>query len=174
MRRPVTWFVLALAVASPETARADAFKELELVRPGRPTPAADFTVPDLTGQPLRLGDFKGAVVFLNFWATWCPPCKEEMPSMERLYRRYKNKGFTILAVSIDSGSAAPVAAFAKKFGLTFPIGLDPKLAVANQYAVRGLPATFLIDRKGTIAAVAIGPRDWDGKAAHAAIETLLK
>ena len=94
--------------------------------------------------------------------------------MEQLYRRYKDKGLTIRAVSIDSGGPAPVAAFVKKFGLTFPIGLDSKLSVANQYAIRGLPATFLIDRKGTIAAVAIGPRDWDGKTAHAVIETLLK
>jgi peroxiredoxin len=174
MRR-VKWLLLALLVALPDTAaRADAFKDLELIRPSRPMAASDFTVPGLTGSPLRLGHFKGKVVFLNFWATWCPPCKEEMPSMERLYRRYKDKGFTILAVSIDAGDRAPVAAFVKKFGLTFPIGLDPKLGVANQYAVRGLPATFLVDREGMVAAVAIGPRDWDGKAAHAVIETLLK
>lgn len=94
--------------------------------------------------------------------------------MERLYRRYKDKGFTILALSIDRGDAEPVAAFAKRFGLTFPIGLDSKLTVANQYLVRGLPATFLIDRRGAVTAVAIGPRDWDGKAAHAAIESLLR
>lgn len=172
--RHVKWLLLALAVVLPEAARADAFKDLELIRPSRPTAAVDFTVASLTKSPLRLSDFKGKVVFLNFWATWCPPCKEEMPSMERLYRRYKDKGFTILAVSIDSGGPAPVAAFVKMFGLTFPIALDPKLSVANQYAVRGLPSTFLIDRKGTVAAVAIGPRDWDNKAARAAIETLLK
>jgi peroxiredoxin len=172
--RHVKWLLLALAVALPEAAGADAFKELELIRPSRALAAADFTVPGLTGQSLRLSEFKGKVVLLNFWATWCPPCKEEMPSMERLYRRDKDKGFTILAVSIDGGGPAPVAAFVKKLSLTFPIGLDPKLDVANQYAVRGLPATFLIDRRGSVAAVAIGPRDWDGKAAHAAIEALLK
>lgn len=94
--------------------------------------------------------------------------------MERLYRRHKAKGFTILALSIDSGGAAPVGAFVKKLGLTFPIGLDSKMTVANEYAVRGLPATFLIDGRGMIAAIAIGPRDWDGKAAHAVIEALLR
>jgi peroxiredoxin len=172
--RHMAWLLLALVVALPQAARGDAFKELDLLRPGRPMIAADFTVAGLTGPPLRLSDFKGKVVFLNFWATWCPPCKEEMPSMERLYRRYKDKEFTILALSIDSGGAAPVGAFVKKLGLTFPIGLDTKTTVANQYTVRGLPATFLIDRKGTIAAVAIGPRDWDSKAAHAAIESLLR
>lgn len=94
--------------------------------------------------------------------------------MERLYRRYKDNSFTILALSIDSGDAGRVAGFVKKLGLTFPIGLDRKQDVANQYSVRGLPATFLIDRKGTIAAVAIGARDWDGKSAHAVIESLLR
>ncbi|MBI4636671.1 MAG: TlpA family protein disulfide reductase [Candidatus Rokubacteria bacterium] len=172
--RHVKWLVLALAIALPEVARADAFRELELIRPSRATAATDFTVPGLTGQTLRLSDFKGKVVLLNFWATWCPPCKEEMPSMERLYRRYKDKGFTILAVSIDSGSAAPVAAFVKKFGLTFPIGLDPEFAVANLYTVRALPSTFLIDRSGALTALAMGPRDFDSRAAHAVVEALLK
>jgi peroxiredoxin len=172
--RHAKWFLIALVVALPEAARADAFKDLELFRPGRATVAGDFTVPGLTGQLLRLSDFRGRVVFLNFWATWCPPCKEEMPSMERLYRRYKDNSFTILALSIDSGDAGRVAGFVKKLGLTFPIGLDRKQDVANQYSVRGLPATFLIDRKGTIAAVAIGARDWDGKSAHAVIESLLR
>jgi peroxiredoxin len=167
------WLLLAFIVALPQAARGDAFKELDLLRPGRATAAIDFTVPDLTGSPLRLADFKGKVVLLNFWATWCPPCKEEMPSMERLYRRYKEHGFTIVAISIDTNTAA-VAPFVKRFKLTFPIGLDPKTTVANQYSVRALPATFLIDRRGTVAAVAIGPRDWDGKAGHAAIESLLR
>lgn len=94
--------------------------------------------------------------------------------MERLYRRYKARGLVILALSIDTGGQAPVAAFAKKFGLTFPIGLDSSLAIANRYTVRGLPSTFLIDRTGSIAAIAVGPRDWDGTAAHAVIESLLK
>lgn len=173
MRR-AAWLVLALVVGLPQEVRADAFKELELLRPGRAVAAADFSVPDLAGQPLRLRDFKGKVVLLNFWATWCPPCKEEMPSMERLYRRHKDRGFTILALSIDSGGQAPVATFSKRLGLTFPIGLDSKMTVANEYAVRGLPATFVIDQKGLIVAVAIGPRDWDGKAAHAVIESMLR
>jgi peroxiredoxin len=172
--RLLAWPLLALIVALPQAARGDAFEELALCRPGRAVAAADFTVPGLTGQPLRLNDFKGNVVHLNFWATWCLPCKEEMPSMERLYRRYKDKGFTIVALSIDSGGSGPVGAFVKRYGLTFPVGLDTTMAVASRYTVRGLPATFLIDRRGMITAVAIGPRDWDGKAAHAAIESLLR
>lgn len=94
--------------------------------------------------------------------------------MERLYRRYKDRRFTIVAISIDADGASAVAPFVKKLRLTFPIGLDPKMALANQYAVRALPSTILIDRSGSSAAMALGPRDWDGKTAHAVIESLLK
>lgn len=94
--------------------------------------------------------------------------------MERLYRRFKSRGFTILAISLDTGDLGKVAAFVRALDLTFPIGLDLTLEVANRYAVRGLPGSFLIDRSGNIAAVAIGPRDWDSPLAHAVVEALLK
>jgi peroxiredoxin len=166
--------VFALAVTAGGQASADPFQELDLIRPAKPTAAPDFTAPGLGGSQVRLGAERGKVVFLNFWATWCPPCKEEMPSMERLYRRFQARGLTILALSIDAGGPEAVEAFAKRLGLTFPIGLDPKLEIANLYTVRGLPASFLIDRSGRITAVAIGPRDWDSRAAHAVMEILLK
>jgi len=167
--------LLALGVApTASVSAADPFAELDLIRPSRPTAAPEFTVPGLTGSPIALRDLRGQVVFLNFWATWCPPCKQEMPSMERLYRRYKDRGFTVLAVSIDTADAATVARFAKKLSLTFPIGLDPKMEVANRYTVRALPSSFLLDRNGTTVAVAMGPREWDGTAARAVIESLLK
>ncbi len=155
-------------------AAQDPFRALDLIRPARPFPAKSFTVPNLTATPLRLGDFNGKIVFLNFWATWCPPCKEEMPSMERLYRRYRARGFTIVAISIDAGEPDKVRAFVKRLELTFPIGLDPNLTVANDYAVRGLPASFLIDRQGQVVALALGARDWDSEPARALIEALLR
>ena len=151
----------------------DPFKALSLIRPARPTSAPDFIVPGLAGPALRLSDFKDQVVFLNFWATWCPPCKEEMPSMERLYRRFRERGFTMVAISIDANTPA-VPPFVKRFGLTFPIGLDPKMEVATRYGLRALPTTVLIDRGGRMVALAFGPRDWDSAAAHALIEGLLK
>jgi len=167
--------VIAIVIASPTIAwSADAFRDLDLIRPARTQQAPDFTVPGVRGERYALRDVRGKLVLLNFWATWCPPCKEEMPSMERLYRRYNERGLTILAVSIDSGGAQAVAEFATALGLTFPIGLDQKLEVANRYGVRALPSTFLIDRDGNTAAVALGPRDWDGSAAHAVIESLLR
>ena len=162
-----------VAVAPAAIPATDPIRELDLIRPSRPTRAPDFTVPSLAPPPIRLGDFKGKVVFVNFWATWCPPCKEEMPSMERLYRHHKDQGFTILAISIDTNTAA-VAPFVRYFKLTFHIGLDPKFVVANDYTVRALPSSFLIDRNGDIVAIALGPRDWDGPAAHAMIESVLK
>jgi peroxiredoxin len=166
--------LLAAAIAGPCAATADPFTELALIRRNPPRPAPDFSVPGLGAQPVRLKDFRGKVVFLNFWATWCPPCKEEMPSMERLYRRYKDRGLTILALSVDADGAAAVAAFVKSLGLTFPIGLDPRMDVANRYGIRALPGSFLIDRASNVVAVAIGPRTWDNQPARAVIEDLLK
>jgi thiol-disulfide isomerase/thioredoxin len=151
----------------------DPFKQLDLTRVTPPTPGAVFTVPTPAGQSLSLTDFKGRVILLNFWATWCPPCREEMPSMERLYQRYRDRGFTVLALSIDRNLAA-VPPFVEEFRLTFPIGLDSKTAVAELYRVRALPTTIVIDRAGQVVAGAAGARDWDSPAAHAVVESLLK
>jgi len=151
----------------------DPFTALNLIKPSPPMAAKNFSVSGLNSRPLRLSDFKDKVRLLNFWATWCLPCKEEMPSMERLFRRYQGRGFTIIAISIDANIPA-VEPFVKHLGLTFPIGLDPKLVAANDYTVRALPSSYLIDRGGTIIAIALGPRDWDGGAAHGAIEALLR
>ena len=169
------FIVIVLVLAGPAAVSADPFRDLDLIRPTRQKQALDFSVAGLHGERLALRAFRGKVVFLNFWATWCPPCKEEMPSMERLYRRYKARGLTMLAISIDSdGGARGVADFVRKHGLTFLIGLDPKFEVADRYGIRALPSTFLIDRDGNTAAIALGPRDWDGTAAQAVIESLLR
>ena len=170
----VLWGLLVAGAALPAGAAGeDPFQALSLIRPVRPASAPDFIVPGLAGPALRLGDFKGQVLFLNFWATWCPPCKDEMPSMERLHRRFRERGFTMVAISIDANAPA-VPPFVKHFGLAFPIGLDPKMEVATRYGLRALPTTVLIDRDGRMVAYAFGPRDWDGAAAHALIEGLLK
>ena len=158
---------------SPASA-GDLFADLNLIVPRHPSRAPEFTAPRLGSGSLSLKELRGQLVFLNFWATWCLPCKEEMPSMERLYQRYKGRGFTIAAISIDSGGTRAVASFVKQLGLTYPIGLDPKLGVANRYTVRALPSSFLIDGKGNTVAIALGPRDWDSVAARAVIESLLK
>ena len=174
--RIVLIIVLALVGATGVAAGAeDPAAQLELVRPGRAQSAKPFEVPTPDGAKVSLADFRGRVVLLNFWATWCGPCKEEMPAMERLYQKFRGQGLVVLAVSNDSeGSTRSVARFVKESGLTFPVGLDPRLRVANLYGVRVLPASLIIDRKGSITHIALGPRDWDRPAARQLFESLLR
>jgi cytochrome c biogenesis protein CcmG/thiol:disulfide interchange protein DsbE len=124
-------------------------------------PAPDFALPDLNGRLQRLSDFRGKVVFLNVWATWCPPCRMEMPAMETLYRRLKGRDFVMLAVSQDDEGLKTVKPFVEKNGLTFPVLLDPKASVSGQYGVTGYPETFVIDREGKVVQHVIGPENWE-------------
>ena len=178
--RRVLLRLLAVLVAGPgagPAARAggaaDPYEALALVRPKRVQPAADFSVPTPDGKRLRLADYRGKVVFLNFWATWCPPCREEMPAMERLYRRFRDRGLVVLAVSVDAEGAAAVTPFVRERKLSYPIGLDPAMALAGKYDVRALPSSFLVDRRGNLVAAALGPREWDGPAARALVDALI-
>lgn len=122
--------------------------------------APDFLLPTLRGNLVKLSDYKGKVVFLNIWATWCPPCREEIPSMEGLYQRLKGQEFEMLAVSIDRDGEEVAGPFVAKYGLTFPVLLDPENKTYNLYRLRGIPATFIIDRKGFIIYKVIGAQDW--------------
>jgi peroxiredoxin len=126
----------------------------------------------LGGETLKLKAQRGKPVMVNFWATWCAPCREEMPAMERLYLKHRERGFVLLAVSVDS-DASLVKPFLEKLKLTFPVTLDAKMDLANSYGVRALPASFLIDRNGYLTALALGPRAWDNRAAHALVEGML-
>jgi len=117
-------------------------------------PAPDFTLKTLDGKKISLSDLKGKVVLVNFWATWCPPCREEMPLFERVYRKYKDKGFEILAISTDS-SVDPIKKFVKEFKVSFPVLLDDG-KVSNLYSIQGLPTSFLIDREGKVVKVRLG------------------
>src|SRR5881296_4446674 len=151
---------------------ADAAKELDLIAPSRQKLAEDFTLPLVGGDKLRLSAARGKVVFINFWATWCLPCREEMPAMERLWQQQKERGFVLLAVSVDT-DASLVRPFLEQHKLTFPVALDSKMSLANAYGVRALPSSFLVDRHGYLAALALGPRAWDNRAAHALVEGML-
>jgi peroxiredoxin len=174
---PVSWLVIAALLMAAPTSGREAHGgrgALDLIRPRQPAPARDFTVPGLSGRRLSLHDFKGQVVLLEFWATWSLPCKEQLPALERLHRRYRGRGFTVLAISIDAEGAMAAGPVVKKLGLTFPLGLDSRMAAAELYAVRVLPSTILIDRRQKAVAFAVGARDWEGAAARALIESLLK
>jgi peroxiredoxin len=166
--------LLGLVVSAPARAE-DPAKELELARPPRVQTAKPFEVATPEGGKLSLADFRGRVILLNFWATWCGPCKEEMPAMERLYQKHRAQGLVVLALSNDSeGSTQRVARFIKESGFTFPVGLDPRLRVASLYGVRVLPSSLVIDRKGGLTHIALGPREWDRPAAGRFFESLLK
>jgi len=123
--------------------------------------APDFCLEELSGKKVELKHFKGQVVFLNFWATWCGPCKEEMPSMEALYQRFKEKGFVFLAISVDYEEKKKVKEFIDKHRYTFPVLVDPKNHTLDLYRIRGIPATILIDKKGRMVGSVIGSKNWN-------------
>ena len=152
---------------------ADAVKELDLIRPPRQKLAKDFTLPLVAGDKLRLSKERGKVVLINFWATWCPPCREEMPAMERLWRQQRDQGFVLVAVSVDADTKQ-VKPYLDEHKLTFPVALDPKMDLANTYGVRALPSSFIVDRHGYLTAIALGPRAWDADASHSLIEGLVR
>ena len=136
-------------------------------------PAPDFALPTLGGETVRLANLQGRVVFLNLWATWCEPCRAEMPAMQRLYERLGGADFEVLAVSADQGPVAAVTAFVGEHALTFPVLRDPELQVASRYRVTGYPETFVIDRNGRIVEHVIGPWTWDSPESVAAFRKLI-
>jgi peroxiredoxin len=123
-------------------------------------PAPDFTLPDLDGRMVSLFGYRGKVVVVNVWATWCPPCVDEMPSLEKLYQEFKAENFAILAVSIDSAGIKAVAPFMKKHGLTFTALIDSQAAVRASYKTTGVPETFIINKQGILVKKVIGPLNW--------------
>jgi thiol-disulfide isomerase/thioredoxin len=150
-----------------------AFEELGIPVIDRPIPMFDFSAALVNGGTISLKDLTGKVVFLNFWATWCGPCRMEMPSMEALYRRFKDQGFEILAVDVRENQK-DVAAFMNELGLSFPAALDPRGDIAAIYGIEAFPTTYLIDRNGGIITRLVGAINWDVPELAGLFETLLK
>ncbi|MDH5541479.1 MAG: TlpA family protein disulfide reductase [Nitrospinota bacterium] len=135
---------------------------------GKAAPAFDLA--SIDGKRFKLSDYKGKLVFLNVWATWCPPCRDEMPSMERLYKELKGPYFEMLAVSIDEDGTESVPPFVKEMGITFPVLLDPEKkdtdkykegGIAKNYMITGVPETYLIAGNGVVILHFVGPTEWD-------------
>lgn len=141
-------------------------------KPGKVRSAPDFTVTTLDGTRLHLAELKGKVVFLNIWATWCPPCREEMPSMVKFYEMFRGKGLEIVAVSEDQDLEA-LRKFVKTYGVTFPVAQDQGRRVYGLYKATGVPETHLIDKAGVIRATQLGPFDWTHPAVVERTRTLL-
>jgi peroxiredoxin len=151
------YFYVALLIMSLCTLSACSRKESPALE-GKPAP--DFTLKDMSGKQVRLSDLKGKVVMLNFWATWCPPCREEIPSMFKLNSLMAGKPFQMLAVSIDEGGEKVVSEFFKGAGATLPVLLDTDNAVSRRYGTTGVPETFIVDSKGVILKKVVGGMDW--------------
>jgi peroxiredoxin len=136
--------------------------------------APDFRLAALDGRTVSLSALKGRVVMVHFWATWCPPCVEEIPTLERLYRAMFGQEFELLAVSVDEGGARSVRPFLERQRLSLPVLLDPGRAVANNYGTFKFPETYLVDREGVIRKKIIGAADWTRPEAVALIAELMK
>jgi thiol-disulfide isomerase/thioredoxin len=156
---------------SPEVARAFSEAGLPVLR--RRLPPFDFSAALPDGTPRRLSELKGKVVFLNFWATWCGPCRQEMPSMDALYRRLKDQGLEILAVNVQE-KPWEVSGFMENYKLSFKTVLDPTGKISGNYGISAFPTTFILDREGQIIVRVVGSLDWNTPRIITAFETLLK
>lgn len=140
---------------------APAAAEPQLLTPVPDTPKApDFTLEDLDGVARKLSDYRGKVVLLNFWATWCPPCRREMPSMERAWLQVKEQDIVIVAVDVGE-DVDTVYTFLADYPVSFPLLLDEQAEVVRKYPVRGLPTSYVIDPDGRLIYQAVGGREWD-------------
>jgi peroxiredoxin len=136
-------------------------------------PLADFTLPDLQGRLVQLSSLRGKVVFINVWATWCPPCVEEMPTVQRLYERLQARGLEVLAISLDALGGQVVGPFMRDHRLTFPALLDTRSSVERLYRTGGVPESFIVDKHGRLVEKIVGPRDWSHPQILALFERLL-
>jgi cytochrome c biogenesis protein CcmG, thiol:disulfide interchange protein DsbE len=172
------WLVVAVAVlvlGSGAVVATRALRgELAAVAVGAPAPDFRAVTVDSTPRMRTLADYRGQVVLLNVWATWCGPCRVEMPSMEALHRDFAPKGLRVVAVSIDQIAGAPqIRDYARELGLTFDILHDSAQGISRTYQVQGYPQSFVIGRDGTIRRKWIGPEDWNSASNRALITALL-
>lgn len=153
---------------------AEPFPLEAVEQPKERLPAPGFSLERLSdAKQSSLSDYHGKVVLLNFWATWCSPCREEMPAMQQAWERYRTEGFEVVAVAADRRGRKNVAPFIEEHGYEYPILLDPGGEVRNRYEVVGLPMSYLIGRDGKISGRVIGIIDWESPEAQQIIEQLL-
>ena len=162
----------SLAKNKSEKERLDGlFQELNVLKISPPSESIEINLKDIHGDRVRLSDFRGKIVFLNFWTTWCPTCRVEMPSMEKLHQRLQDKDFAMVTINIRE-PASQVKAFSKEYRLTFTTLLDLTGDVSAGFSIRSIPSTYILDKTGRIIGGVLGPREWDSKEAIALFEHL--
>ncbi len=154
------FFIVLLSATGYAENIQDKLVSLGIAIPKKKTEAIDFELEDMNGDIKTLSSYRGKVVFLNFWATWCGPCRIERPAMQRVYEELKDKGFEIVAVDLQENKKV-VKKFIKEYNLTFTVLLDKTGKVGRLYGARSIPMTYLIDRNGYIIGRQIGAREWD-------------
>jgi peroxiredoxin len=158
---PFVWPLALLALAAPGLVTAGTGSADQSLTPIAERPAApDFDLKDPDDRPQRLADYRGKAVILNFWATWCPPCREEMPSMQRAHEAVADDGIAVIAINVGE-DADTINQFLADTPVAFPLPMDLDSRVVQSYPVRGLPTTFVIDPEGRLIYVATGEREWD-------------
>ncbi len=156
----LSFFLVLLCPIFSASGNDDLFLKLKIQLMKDKKKAPEFSLDGLSGRKIELRNFQGKIVFLTFWATWCGPCKEELPSVEALHQRFKGKDLAVLTIALDLEGAIPVEKFIAKHGYTFYVAVDSKNQVLDLYRAEAIPMTFLIDKKGRIFGKALGPRDW--------------
>jgi peroxiredoxin len=166
--------VAAFVYADDELVRnIDYFAELSISEPMTELAAIDFSAESLDGEMVNLFDFKGKVIFLNFWATWCGPCKAEVKDIDKLWDTLKDEDFVVIAVDLRE-KRKKVRAFMEEYGIDFPVYLDPSGRISSMYSVGGIPTTYIIDPDGNVVGRAIGPRDWGGEESIEFMRSLMR
>jgi thiol-disulfide isomerase/thioredoxin len=161
-----------LAKAKSESRKLERlYEDMGVLKLPRNTDPIEIRLKDLNGNLVSLSDFRGRIVFLNFWTTWCPTCRIEMPSMEKLHQKFKGKDFAVVTVNIQE-SVSQVKKFFKMFNLTFTALLDTTGEVATGFSIRSIPTTFILDKDGRTIGTILGPREWDSKKAIVLFEHL--
>ena len=169
----ITFVLLQALTATTATGHEDSFIKMGIVSPKSEKLAPDFALETLTGEILSLKDFKGKAVLLNFWATWCEPCKKELPSMQKIYDELKSDGMEIVAISIDRNKKERVGKYIEKYKLTFPVLLDPSQKVRKNYFILGLPTSYLIGSDGKLKGFISGAREWNSDTSKEMFSTLI-
>jgi thiol-disulfide isomerase/thioredoxin len=171
----VTVLVVAIVLGPPAASvsdPADPPADLLLQPFPEPVPLPALVLTELDGRPFPVSQLHGKTVLLNFWATWCVPCRAEMPALDALHRAYRRRGFLVLAVNFKE-PAPDVRRFVQSLGVSFPIALDADGEMSRVLKVRGLPVSYLLDRDGRLIWKAIGTREWNAAEVHAYLDRLL-